>query len=174
MKKLLTVIMTIILIGCSSMYYDRPYNKESELLNDYIAEFFMHTEPYHFNFKIILDDTLRPLEKNTWVINLQHDSLCGEAYYDLCDSNKKQVPVNFSQLSNIKGMNIFPGKFCINEKTRGWHYQLSLPGYNKDSTIMYFSYRYYCGFLCSRYSIVYMKKINGEWVFQGERILIES
>lgn len=188
--KQLIIIFAVILFSCSTEeidrdeFYHRENNAGSKLLNEYLAEFLVQSEPFRLDRKIYLNDELSPVDSN-FSIKLKKlskntpDTNFKEALFDLSNSNKAICKINFTQIKNIRGIKLIAGPFYDKKNIHKygkseWEYTLSLPGYNKDSTSLCFTSDYYCGPLCACFSIVYMIKINGKWQFLKEDILLIS
>lgn len=172
MKNLLILIALIALTHCTSVnqkYYDRTDNNESKLLNEYFEVIFKSSFSENTNLKVWLFDTLYPVSQRVsnllikWATD-EKDSKIKEAFLDLSNSDKINIPINFSQLTNLKGLNLEPG-YCDEVSYSKWNFSLSLPGYSKDSTIIAVQTSYYCGPLCAGVNIDMYKKENGIWIF---------
>lgn len=160
-------IIAILSISCSSInkYYNREYNVESKILNEYLYSFIEKTEPYHQGSKIYLHDELYVPKESYCCENLENypDSLFLEAHLNLKSLKNSSIPINFSQLTRLTEYRIYPDnrdKYDYNN----WEYEISRPGFSKDSTHIVFISSYYCGSLCASIDLNFMKITNGKWI----------
>lgn len=171
MNKVYLMTILIILSSCVSeyrQYYDRPINRESAVLNEYIEVFYKSQMDPDKGRNMYLEDSLiarcsYSLEEATNIVNDIVDSDLKEAYINMMTKEHKRVAINFSQLTKIKCDKVYPDNI-IRHDIDHWSYRLFLPGFNKDSTLMVFYSCYYCGPLCSGIDLNIYKKVKNKWV----------
>jgi hypothetical protein len=182
MKSRTLVILTILLFSCSSVnYFDRALNKESEMLNKYLYEFLYNSEGYSpKGSEIHLDDVLWALNSGERkmikdIAAKYKDTLIVQALMDLSTKSGSPLPINFTQLTDMKEIRIIPGLYNGSKESGYWNYSLSQAGFSKDSTRLCFIASYYCGPLCNAEMIVFMGKDEiGKWVYMFHEILTIS
>lgn len=182
MRIILIAFVSILVFSCSSVnYYDRALNKESEMLNRYLYEFLSNSEGYSpKGSEIHLDDVLWALNsgerKMLKEITAKYkDTLIAQALMDLSTKSGSMLPINFTQLTDMKEIRIIPGLYSGSKESGYWNYSLSQTGFSKDSTRLCFISSYYCGPLCSAEMIVFMgKDEQGKWVYMFHEILTIS
>ncbi|MFC2130313.1 hypothetical protein ACFLSQ_02650 [Bacteroidota bacterium] len=196
MKKLQIFLIMITLICCSNInFYERNYNRESDLLNEYLVEFFINQGAYNNNSKILLYDSLKYVKGTSWPKRIDYiikqiknstlkihfsttdvvDTQFVEALENLLTFPKINIPINFSQITCSEILNLYPiGKHKTPINPDGWEYYLSRPALNRDSTRLCFTSSYYCGPLCAALTIVFMKKVDNKWKYVTEQIIMLS
>ena len=186
MNKVILILLVIYLVSCSTTknyeeFYKRQPNKETELFNEYLTPFFKATQPSDRTTNVYLRDSLKPVSERfgrsiELNLSLFKDSSFIEALLDLSNFSRKAKPICFSQLNKIEHIKIIPLKVGdeIDFDYDNWEYSFSLPGFNKDSTKMCYTYSYYCGSLCAIFSLILMEKKDGKWVFVKEQVIMQS
>ncbi len=184
MNKAILILLVIYLVSCSTTknydeFYQREPNKETELLNEYLTPFFQSTQPPTSN--VYLNDTLKPVSKEfstqLYGYSLNYpDSSFRDALLDLSGLLKEAKPICFSQLNKIEHIKIIPKikDEEINSEDLTCIYNFSLPGFNKDSTKMCYTYSYFCYRGVSIFSIIFMEKSYGVWKFVKKQVITQS
>ncbi len=190
----LFLFILIVLFSCSSVdYYNREYNKESELLNEYLHAYFTQTGAYEYGSKIFLKDILHPAKAPGIISDIEHfikaiktkqrfkqyetDDVIDTGYIDalisLLNLPDKKIAINFSQLHNIEQLNLFPPNPNRNKyNIEGYEYSFSQAGLNQDSTKLCFTSSYYCGPLCAAFTFVFMEKKDNKWIVKYEIVMM--